>query len=52
MLGTLFIASSDEFHQLFLPNRSGSIWDVMVDCSGGLLMQCLTWLWMRRRSKK
>jgi VanZ family protein len=49
MLGTLFVASSDEFHQLFLPNRSGSIWDVMIDCSGGLLMQLVIWLWMNKR---
>jgi VanZ family protein len=49
MLGTLLIASCDEFHQTFLANRSGSIWDVMVDCSGGLFMQLLIWLWMRRR---
>jgi len=49
MLGTLLVASADEFHQTFLPNRSGSIWDVMVDCSGGLCMQLLVWLWMRRR---
>ena len=26
MLGTFVIASSDEFHQTFLPNRSGSPW--------------------------
>jgi len=49
MLGTLLVASSDEFHQTFLPNRSGSIWDVMLDCCGGLIMQSLVWLWMRKR---
>jgi VanZ family protein len=49
MLGTLLVASGDEFHQTFLPNRSGSIWDVMVDCSGGLFMQLLIWIWMFRR---
>jgi VanZ family protein len=49
MLGTLFVASSDEFHQTFLPNRSGSPWDVLLDCAGGLLMQLIVWLWMRRR---
>ena len=49
MLGTLLIASSDEFHQTFLPNRSGSPWDVLLDCTGGLLMQLLVWLWMSRR---
>ena len=49
MLGTLLVASGDEFHQTFLPNRTGSIWDVLLDCCGGLLMQLLVWLWMRRR---
>ena len=49
MLGTLLVASCDEFHQTFLPNRNGSFWDVMVDCSGGLLMQLAIWFWMRKR---
>lgn len=49
MLGTLLVASSDEIHQLFLPNRTGSIWDVLIDCTGGLLMQSLLWLAMRGR---
>ena len=49
MLGTLFIASCDEIHQLFLSNRSGSIVDVLVDCSGGAVMQILIWMWMRKR---
>jgi VanZ family protein len=48
MLGTLLIALSDEVHQLFLPNRSGSIVDVGIDCLGGLTMQILVTLWMRR----
>ncbi len=46
MLGTLLVAASDETHQLFLPNRSGSFRDVMIDCAGGLTMQLLVWLWM------
>ncbi len=46
MLGTLALASSDEFHQLFLPNRTGSIWDVMTDCGGALLVQSFIWLWL------
>jgi VanZ family protein len=50
MLGTLLVASSDEIHQHFLPNRSGSPWDVLIDCSGGLLMQVLIWMWMSRRA--
>jgi VanZ family protein len=49
MLGTLLVASADEFHQTFLPNRTGTGWDVLVDCSGALLLQWLVWLWMRKR---
>jgi|SRR5580698_7048180 VanZ family protein len=49
MLGTLLVASADEFHQSFLANRNGSIWDVMLDCCGGLFMQLLVWFWMRWR---
>jgi VanZ family protein len=50
MLGTLFIASCDEFHQTFLPNRSGSVWDVLVDCSGAALLQLVVWLCWRNRA--
>ena len=40
ILGTALIASSDEFHQRFLPNRTGSPWDVLLDCCGAVVM-CL-----------
>jgi VanZ family protein len=49
LLGTLLIAASDEYHQLFLPNRTGSFRDVMVDCSGAFLVQALIWIGMRIR---
>jgi VanZ family protein len=49
--GTLLVASADEFHQTFLPNRTGTPWDVLVDCSGAVLMQILVWLWMRWRTR-
>ncbi len=29
-------AMTDEFHQLFIPNRSASIFDVLIDSSGAL----------------
>lgn len=51
MVGTLLVASADEFHQTFLPNRTGTPWDVLVDCTGAALMQILVWLWMRRRMR-
>ncbi len=49
MVGTLLVASADEFHQTFLPNRTGTPVDVLIDCSGAALLQVLAWLWMRRR---
>jgi VanZ family protein len=52
MSGTLLIASCDEFHQTFLPNRTGSPWDVLLDCCGGLLVQLLLWFWMSSRSRR
>ena len=35
VIGTIY-AASDEFHQLFVPGRSGQISDVMVDSAGVL----------------
>ena len=32
----MLYASSDEFHQLFVPGRSGQIRDVLIDSSGAL----------------
>jgi VanZ family protein len=46
-LGTAITASADEFHQSFLPNRTGTPWDVLLDCSGALAMQLLVYVFMR-----
>ncbi|MDO5293037.1 MAG: VanZ family protein [bacterium] len=44
IIATLY-AASDEFHQLFVPGRSGQVTDVMIDSSGVicgvLLMVCI-----------
>ena len=37
--GTFAVACSDEFHQTFLPNRTGTFHDVLVDCFGACTMQ-------------
>jgi VanZ family protein len=47
LLGTAMTASADEFHQSFLPNRTGSPWDVLLDCGGALAMQLLFYVLMR-----
>ena len=41
MVGTALIASTDEFHQSFLPNRTSSPWDVLLDCTGAFVLQML-----------
>ncbi|WP_027626165.1 VanZ family protein [Clostridium lundense] len=38
ILITFLYACSDEFHQLFVPGRSGRFKDVLIDTSGGLLV--------------
>jgi len=53
LLGTALVASCDEWHQTFLPNRSGSAWDVLLDCCGAITLQFVVYLWMRIfRSKR
>jgi VanZ family protein len=53
LLGTAMVASADEFHQALLPNRTGSPYDVLLDCSGAIILQLLVYLYMRLfRSKR
>jgi VanZ family protein len=47
LLGTALVASSDEFHQTFLPNRTGSAWDVLLDCCGAITLQLVVYVYMR-----
>jgi VanZ family protein len=46
---TVLYAASDEFHQTFVPGRSGRALDVVVDASGASLAVLSIWL-ARRRS--
>ena len=45
--GTAIVASLDEFHQSFLPNRTGVPSDVLLDCAGALTLQLFVYLFMR-----
>jgi VanZ family protein len=47
LLGTALIASADEFHQSFLPNRTASPWDVMLDCCGAITMLIAAYIFQR-----
>lgn len=43
LVGTALIASCDELHQAFLPSRTGSPWDVLLDCCGAAVLQLLAY---------
>jgi VanZ family protein len=42
--GTALVASLDEWHQTFLPTRTGMFSDVVLDTIGGMTMCGLVWL--------
>jgi len=39
----------DEFHQSFVPSRTASPWDSLLDTTGAAVAQVVLWLWARRR---
>ena len=45
------MAAIDEYNQSFNPTRTGSIYDVLIDLSGGLMMILLFWLFQRVSTK-
>jgi VanZ family protein len=47
ILSTFLIASADEFHQSFLPNRTGQFSDVLLDCSGAAVLCLVLFLGMQ-----
>lgn len=51
---TVLYAASDEFHQTFIPKRTGLVSDVLIDSLGAVLGMLLNGSirWLRRRSKK
>ncbi|MBI5384654.1 MAG: VanZ family protein [Verrucomicrobia bacterium] len=47
LLLTVGYAASDEFHQSFVPTRTGTVWDVVIDSGGAMLGLAAVWLWGR-----
>ena len=45
-------ALSDEYHQSFVASRTASIYDSLIDMSGGLTALLLYALWRRRKARK
>jgi VanZ family protein len=47
LAGTALVASCDEWHQTFLPNRTGTPWDVLLDCCGASVAILLVYAYAR-----
>jgi VanZ family protein len=52
ILSTAIVASCDEYHQSFIPSRTGSPYDVLLDTVGACALCLLVWLlcWHKRPS--
>ncbi|HZH90727.1 MAG TPA: VanZ family protein [Pyrinomonadaceae bacterium] len=48
----VLVALLDEYNQSFNPARTGTIWDSMIDISGGATALLLFGLWRRRKRRK
>ena len=49
VLGTALVASLDEWHQSYIPSRTGSVQDVILDTCAGIGAQVVLFLWARLR---
>ena len=47
ILGTALVASLDEWHQSFLPSRTGTVRDVILDTCAGIAAQILVFLTLK-----
>ena len=48
---TALYAASDELHQVFVPPRQGSVWDVLLDTLGGAVGLLCLWAVGRLRQR-
>jgi len=47
-LGTAFVAAMDEWHQSYIPSRTGTVWDVALDSVAGVAFLLVAYFWLRR----
>jgi len=47
-LGTVFVAAMDEWHQSYIPSRTGTWRDVVLDSGAGLVFLLIAYVWLRR----
>ncbi len=51
VLGTAIVASMDEWHQSYIPSRTGTPWDVLLDTCAGTTAQILLLIWYAQSRK-
>ena len=52
LLLTLLAASLDEYHQSFIPSRTSSVYDVLLDITGAFFFQLAIALWLTRNRNR
>jgi VanZ family protein len=50
-LGTACVAAMDEWHQSFIPSRTGTVRDVALDIVAGVGFLLIAYLWLRRSER-
>jgi len=51
LIFTAFVASMDEWHQSYIPSRTGTWHDVLLDSTAALVALILIRFWISRRTK-
>lgn len=52
LAGTALVATADEYHQSFLPNRASTPWDVVIDIAGAIALQAMVYVFLRMNRPK
>lgn len=47
-LGTVLVAALDEWHQSYIPSRTGTWHDVVLDSTAGFVFLLVAYFWLRR----
>jgi VanZ family protein len=50
VLGTALVGSLDEWHQSYIPSRTGSVQDVLLDTCAGIGAQIVVFMWLTVRT--
>jgi VanZ family protein len=50
-LGTVFVAAMDEWHQSYIPSRTGTWRDAVLDSVAGVVFLLVAYFWLRRSDR-